>query len=114
MLKLKKTPLLQPDWRDLTYLLDGTATQQAAYSALDSFQMASLLQRFDPILVGTIPLDVDIPGSDLDIVCCTANVDDFAQFLFETGHPPRRSHRHQRGPAPLVQDAPRRGHRRRH
>ncbi|PZD70307.1 hypothetical protein C1752_14312 [Acaryochloris thomasi RCC1774] len=84
MLKLKKTPPWQQDWKDLTYLLDGTATQQAAYSALDSLQMASLLQRFDPILVGTIPLDIDIPGSDLDIVCCTANVDDFAQFLFET------------------------------
>lgn len=75
---------MQQDWRDLTYLLHGTGTQQAAYCTLGSLQGFPLLHRFAPILVGTIPLDLDVPGSDLDIVCNAANVDDFAQFLFET------------------------------
>ena len=69
------------DWRDLTYLLQGTATQRAAYDALEMLQVFSLLRAFDPVLVGTIPLDIDIPGSDLDIVCHAAMVDAFARRL---------------------------------
>jgi uncharacterized protein DUF4269 len=69
------------DWRDLTYLLHGTATQRAAYHALDAFRVFALLGAFDPILAGTIPLDIDVPGSDLDVVCYAADVEAFAQHL---------------------------------
>ena len=55
------------DWRDLTYLLHGTATQRAAYHALEALQVSALLQALDPVLAGTIPLGIDVPGSDLDI-----------------------------------------------
>jgi len=72
------------DWRDLTYLLHGTATQQAAYHALEALRVFALLGAFDPVLAGTIPLDIDIPGSDLDIVCYAADVDAFAQHLHAT------------------------------
>ena len=78
---------MQQDWRDLTYLLQGTATQQAAYYALEALQVFALLGAFDPVLVGTIPLDIDIPGSDLDIVCYAADVDAFAQCVQDAfGH----------------------------
>src|SRR5437764_5172092 len=76
-----ETASMQKDWRDLTYLLHGTATQQAAYQALETLRVFALLSPFDPMLAGTIPLDIDIPGSDLDIVCCAADVDAFAQHL---------------------------------
>ena len=69
---------MQQDWRDLTYLLQGTATQQAAYYALEALRVFALLGAFDPMLVGTIPLDIDIPGSALDIVCYAADVNAFA------------------------------------
>jgi hypothetical protein len=49
------------DWRDLTYLLHGTATQQAAYQALETLRVFSLLSPFDPILAGTVPLDIEFP-----------------------------------------------------
>jgi len=75
---------MQKDWRDLTYLLHGTAIQQAAYQALEALRVFALLSPFDPMLAGTIPLDIDIPGSDLDIVCCAADVDAFAQHLHDT------------------------------
>ncbi len=75
---------MQQDWRDLTYLLHGTATQQAAYRALESLQIFPLLRCFDPILAGTVPLDVDIPGSDLDIICYAADMNTFAQYLSDT------------------------------
>jgi hypothetical protein len=71
------------DWRDLTYLLHGTATQRAAYHTLEALQVFALLSAFDPMLAGTIPLDIDIPGSDLDIVCYATDVDAFAQHLHD-------------------------------
>jgi hypothetical protein len=37
-----------------------------------------ILLAYDPVLAGTIPLDVDVPGSDLDIICCCADTDVFA------------------------------------
>jgi len=78
---------MQKDWRDLTYLLRGTATQRAAYQALEALQVFPLLRAFDPVLAGTIPLDVDIPGSDLDIVCYAQDGDAFAQCLHDAfGH----------------------------
>jgi hypothetical protein len=75
------------DWRDLTYLLRGTARQQAAYHALEALGVFQLLGAFDPVLVGTIPLDIDMPGSDLDIVCYAPDVDAMVQVLLATfGH----------------------------
>ena len=80
---------MQTEWRDLTYLLHGTARQQAAYHALDALQVCHYLRDFDPVLVGTIPLDIDIPESDLDIVCYAPDLDAFAQCLRDNfGHYP--------------------------
>jgi len=58
-----------PDWFDLRYLLAGTARQQQAYAALHSLNLPAALLDFDPVLAGTIPLAIDVPGSDLDIIC---------------------------------------------
>jgi hypothetical protein len=78
---------MQQDWCDLTYLRRGTATQQAAYQALEALRVFPLLRAFDPVLVGTIPLDIDIPGSDLDIVCYAEDGDAFTQCLLDAfGH----------------------------
>ena len=66
-----------PDWLNPTYLAQGTRTQQAAYAILLQAKIFTVLGEFHPVLTGTIPLDVDIPGSDLDILC---EVYDFAPF----------------------------------
>ena len=54
------------------YPLYGTATQQDAYHPLEALRIFPLHGPFDPMLAGTIPLDMDIPGSDLDMVCAVA------------------------------------------
>jgi hypothetical protein len=78
---------MQQDWRDPTYLQYGTATQRAAYHTLKALRVFDLLQAFDPVLAGTIPLAIDIPGSDLDIVCYAPDVEVFAQHVQDTfGH----------------------------
>ena len=65
------------DWQNLTYLLNGTKRQKEAYTVIHSLQVFETLKAFDPILVGTIPLNIDILGSDLDIIC---EVHDFPSF----------------------------------
>lgn len=39
------------------------------------------LSGFDPVLVGTIPIDIDVPGSDLDILCCWQDAEEFCTVL---------------------------------
>lgn len=39
------------------------------------------LAEFDPILVGTIPINIDIENSDLDIICYWKNKTDFIAKL---------------------------------
>ncbi|MDO7873476.1 DUF4269 domain-containing protein [Hymenobacter sp. ASUV-10] len=58
-----------PDWFDLRYLLAGTARQQQAHATLHSLNLPGALLDFDPVLAGTIPLNIDVPGSDLDLIC---------------------------------------------
>ncbi len=57
------------DWRDISYLARGNAGQQRAYRALQSLDLFNILRAYAPVLAGTIPLGIDIEGSDLDIIC---------------------------------------------
>ena len=60
---------LQTNWKDISYLLRGNNRQQEAHHALQSLAAFDILEEFSPVLVGTIPLDIDVPDSDLDIIC---------------------------------------------
>lgn len=62
------------------YLANGNATQRKAYGVLTAFRLFELLQPFQPVLAGTIPLAIDIPGSDLDIICCWDDEAAFAEY----------------------------------
>lgn len=62
----------------LERLKNGTPTQRAAYAALAQARLWDVLRKFNPTLAGTIPLDVDIPGSDLDVLCEVHEFDPFA------------------------------------
>jgi len=80
-----------PDFRTIAYLQGGTPTQRAAYDILTRLGVLEALAPYDARLAGTIPLDVDIPGSDLDILCQVApsEMDAFAALLGQTyGHLP--------------------------
>ncbi|WP_169567865.1 DUF4269 domain-containing protein [Sneathiella limimaris] len=58
-------------------LRSGTARQQAAFAALQALQIFERLKPYTPVLAGTIPLDVDIADSDLDIICASEDLDGF-------------------------------------
>lgn len=57
------------DFSSITYLKSGNPKQILAYKILTENKILEVLSNFDPILVGTIPISIDIENSDLDIIC---------------------------------------------
>ena len=71
------------NWRDITWLKQGTPRQRAAWAVLEDHAVLERLDVFDPVLAGTIPLDVDLPDSDLDIICEVHDASAFAVCLMD-------------------------------
>ena len=57
------------NWRTIEYLRLGTERQQAAYLCLSRYNILGMLSQFDPVLVSTVCIDIDVPTSDLDVIC---------------------------------------------
>jgi hypothetical protein len=53
-------------------------------AALDASGVFEHLRAFDPVLAGTVPLDIDTDESDLDVLCCASQLDVFAAVLIRT------------------------------
>ncbi len=70
-------------WDDISYLKSGTHRQRQAYEILTRLDIFQRLAGFDPVLVGTIPLDVDTPDSDLDIICQVDSRRNFEEVIQE-------------------------------
>ncbi|MBB6129437.1 DUF4269 domain-containing protein [Mucilaginibacter lappiensis] len=66
---------------DIRYLARGSPRQQQAYQLFTQYPLMKLLQKFDPILAGTIPINIDIENSDLDIICCFNSKADFKNAI---------------------------------
>jgi hypothetical protein len=71
----------QREWRDISYLKDGTERQRSAFANLQESGVLERLRGYDPVLVITVCLDIDIPSSDLDIICEATDRSAFAAFL---------------------------------
>ena len=63
----------------IDYLLHGTTLQQAAYHLLKGNCILEALAPYTPVLVGTIPLNIAIEGSDLDILYQYTNAESFIE-----------------------------------
>ncbi|MCL6459026.1 MAG: DUF4269 domain-containing protein [Gorillibacterium sp.] len=66
---------------DLAYLNQGNERQRDVYNILTEMNLFAWLKPFTPILVGTVPIDLDIPGSDLDIICNVENLSEWVEML---------------------------------
>lgn len=69
------------DFKDICYLKGGDYRQKSAYQTLIKYRVFEKLAAFNPILTGTIPINIDIPESDLDIICYWQNVTNFITEL---------------------------------
>ncbi len=56
---------------------------EQAETLLNAIGIYSVLSQYDPLFVGTLPIDVDIPGSDVDVICDVSDHAAFARLLTE-------------------------------
>ena len=75
---------------DIETLAKGTPRQREAYDTLKNLKLFELLRAESPVLAGTIPLDLDVETSDLDIICSAENLEAFSEkvkrnFAHEVG-----------------------------
>lgn len=69
------------DFTTIDYLKDGNERQKRAFEVLTKYRIFEKLSNFSPILAGTVPIEIDIDGSDLDIICEVKNKVQFESFL---------------------------------
>jgi hypothetical protein len=69
------------DFNTINYLKTGNPKQILTFEVLSETKIFSNLAEFDPILIGTIPINIDIENSDLDIICYWKNKAEFAEKL---------------------------------
>jgi hypothetical protein len=51
------------------YLSRGNKRQKEVYSVISGMKIMEVLGQYTPVIAGTIPIDVDIETSDIDILC---------------------------------------------
>ncbi|REH56433.1 uncharacterized protein DUF4269 [Tenacibaculum gallaicum] len=69
------------NFKNISYLKAGTARQREAHKALLELNVFERLKNFNPILVGTIPINIDVESSDLDIICQSENHEGFIKAV---------------------------------
>ncbi|KOS04916.1 diadenosine tetraphosphate hydrolase [Flavobacterium akiainvivens] len=69
------------DFLDISYLKQGSATQQRVHTVLTESGIIHKLSAYTPVLAGTTPLTIDIEGSDLDILCYYRDYDGFISHI---------------------------------
>ena len=78
-----KRGLQMMNFKSIEYLKTGSPRQQLAYKELIDLGIMQDLSEFNPVLTGTIPIGIDLPGSDLDIICECKGLDAFSGRLKE-------------------------------
>ncbi|TSE08479.1 MULTISPECIES: DUF4269 domain-containing protein [Aquimarina] len=71
------------DFTKIDYLKSGNKRQRQAYKVLKKIKILDHLRSYNPILTGTIPIDIDLTNSDLDIICECKNYEEFYILLTE-------------------------------
>lgn len=72
---------MQNQFKNINYLKHGNKRQKLAFKVLKKLQLIDILSKYNPILVGTIPIDIDISNSDLDIICEVYEYDIFEKII---------------------------------
>ncbi len=75
------------NFKNLEYLKSGDSRQKVAFYEIEKLGIFQKLEKYNPVLAGTIPIDIDVPESDLDVICACNNHSGFSKTLikyFET------------------------------
>ncbi len=69
------------EYSDINFMRSGTVKQQEAFHALKDSRIFEILSDYTPFLAGTIPLDIYIKDSDLDIICQAEDFNSFSKLV---------------------------------
>ena len=69
------------NWHDISYLEKGDSVQKEVYHAIVHSRLLKILAAFDPVLTGTYPIGIYLPGSDLDVICQYVNPEHFTTVV---------------------------------
>lgn len=72
---------MEIDFKDISYLQRGNARQRSAYDVITKYQILEKLKSYRPLVVGTIPINIDVERSDLDIILQTENFESLEKLL---------------------------------
>lgn len=67
-------------FRTISYLESGSEIQRRAHEAIAELNLFRDLAGYTPVLCGTVPIAIDVAGSDLDIIM---EVHDFERYTEE-------------------------------
>jgi len=73
--------MVDRDWMNISYLNQGSEIQRKVYDVVVRSGVMEELAEFDPVLTGTYPIGLNIPGSDLDVICSYSDASAFADFI---------------------------------
>ncbi|QHE51892.1 DUF4269 domain-containing protein [Pontibacillus sp. HMF3514] len=68
-------------FQHIDYLKKGNHKQQQAYKTIHELNLLNVLSDYSPTLCGTIPIELDLPNSDLDIIMEVHDFDQVATIL---------------------------------
>lgn len=66
---------------NLEYLKNGSEIQKRILQVLENHQIFQKLKTYNPILTGTFPIEINIEGSDLDIILETDDFETLKKLL---------------------------------
>ena len=69
------------DFLTLEYLKNGSEVQKRIFQVLENHQIFQKLKTYNPILAGTFPIEINIEGSDLDIILETRDLETLKKIL---------------------------------
>lgn len=75
------------DLHDLSYLAEGTPRQRDALRVIRELRLWENLAAYTPALAGSVPLNIDVEGSDLDVICESYDFSSFERDLCTLGDP---------------------------
>lgn len=73
--------IMRGDFKNISYLKQGNFKQKKAFRLITENNILEILSDYNPIVVGTIPINIDIEDSDLDIILQSNNFDKLKSLM---------------------------------
>lgn len=75
--------VILPDFKSWQYILEESDVQRSVKQVLEDSGIFSVISGYSPVICGSYPLDIALPGSDVDISCYAPNLESYIYFALE-------------------------------